>query len=208
MHQMISGHDQVHKIQDAISESVLSFKNCHGRAPQSWCGAFAARCDQCRDADRGLRRASSSGRVHFSSSCRICSASTSERHLACLQEPPVLIVQVVQVPQVQLIEQVVEILEIQPDQGTQTSTSLGSALVRQVTFAETVEPVELEPPLPAKHVSPMCVTTPVVEAPFCDGRARPSCSRGRECCSSDLRDLHCAVFNGRFACRDLHSTCS
>ena len=85
--------------------------------------------------------------------------------LADLQEPPVPIVQIVQVPQVQTIENIVEIPEILSAQGTQTSESLGPAPVRRVRFADTVDIVEFEPPLPAEYVPPMRVTTPVVEAP-------------------------------------------
>ena len=60
---------------------------------------------------------------------------------------------------------IVEIPGIQPGQGTQTSTSLGTTPSRRVTLAETLDRVEVWSPLPAEPVSPMCVTTPVVEAP-------------------------------------------
>ena len=75
------------------------------------------------------------------------------------------IVQVVQVPQVQLTKKIVESSEIQSADDTQTSESLGAAPSRRVTFAATVERVEVGSPLPPEPVSPMHVTTPVVEVP-------------------------------------------
>ena len=59
----------------------------------------------------------------------------------------------------QIIEKIVEILEVLTDQGTQTSESLGTAPVRHVRFAEIVEMVGLEPPLPAEYVAPAPVMT-------------------------------------------------
>ena len=49
--------------------------------------------------------------------------------------------------------------------GSQTSVSLGAALVRQVLPAVSVEVVVLGTPLPAESTLPMFVTAPVVEAP-------------------------------------------
>ena len=73
-------------------------------------------------------------------------------------------------PRVQTVEktveisqlQIVEIPEIQTVQGTQTSQSLGTALVRQVTLAEIVEVVEIAAPLPAESAQPLFVTAPVL----------------------------------------------
>ena len=73
--------------------------------------------------------------------------------------------QVVQVPQVQVIGKIVENPEIQSAQDTHTSESLGPAPSRRVNFAESVDCVEIGSPLHAESVSPMPVTTPVVEVP-------------------------------------------
>ena len=64
-----------------------------------------------------------------------------------------------------LIHRRIEIPETRSAQGAQTSVSLGPAPARQMMPAETVEMVEFVSPLPAEPVSPMCVATPVVEAP-------------------------------------------
>ena len=85
-------------------------------------------------------------------------------NLACLQEPPLPVVQVVQVPQVQMIEKIAETPEILSGQDAQTSETLGIAPAQHVNFAETVDVARLGPPLPAESGPPLCVTTPVVEA--------------------------------------------
>ena len=73
-----------------------------------------------------------------------------------LLEPSVPVTHVMQVPYVQVIEKIVETPDILLGQGSQTSTSLGTAPVRQVELAEV--------PLPAESAPPMFLTTPVVQA--------------------------------------------
>ena len=81
---------------------------------------------------------------------------------------------VVQVLQVQITEDTVETPDIQTVQGTQKSENLGTAPVRHVKFAETVEMVEFEPPLPAKSVPPFRVTDTRGRCASCGGGARPT----------------------------------
>ena len=79
--------------------------------------------------------------------------------LASLLEPPVPdvpVVQVVQVPHVQ---------EILSGQDSQTSESLGTAPVRHVNFAEIVDVMEVEPPLPDESL-PVFMTATVVDTPL------------------------------------------
>ena len=71
----------------------------------------------------------------------------------------------IEIPQLQIIGEIVEIPEIQTVQCTQTCESLGTAPVREVAPADTVEVVELVPPLPAQSAPPMFATTPAVELP-------------------------------------------
>ena len=80
-------------------------------------------------------------------------------------KPLVPIAQVVQVHQVQLTEKIVESPEIQSAQDTQTSVSLGSASSRRVTFAGTLARGWRLGHLSLPNLSPMHVTTPVVDVP-------------------------------------------
>ena len=87
--------------------------------------------------------------------------------LPSLLEPPVPdvpIVQAVQVPHMQIIEKIVRTQEILSGQDTKTSESLGTAPVRHVNFAEIVEVMEVEPPLPDESL-PVFMTATVVDAP-------------------------------------------
>ena len=96
-------------------------------------------------------------------SCRISSASTSERICGILTcfEPASLLV--VQVPQVQIIEEIVEVRVILSAQGAQTSHKVWELLLLVVClFAETVDRVEGWSPLPAESVP---LATPVVDVP-------------------------------------------
>ena len=96
------------------------------------------------------------------------------------------LVQVVHVPQVQIVWKIHEIPEIQTDLGTQTSKSLGTALVHQVAQREIEEAIEIGVPLLAESASPRFVKAPVLEAPpvrVCGARAS-----GRVCkCRSSCR---------------------
>ena len=81
------------------------------------------------------------------------------------QVPQVQIVEkTIEIPQRQIVEKIVEIPEIWTIQGTQTSESLATAPVRQAAPAETVEVVELGPPLSAESAPPVFATAPLVEA--------------------------------------------
>ena len=71
----------------------------------------------------------------------------------------------VEIPHLQIVKKVVEIPEIQTVQGTQTSESLGSGLVRQVAQAEILEMAEIGALLPAVSAPLLFVTAPVLEAP-------------------------------------------
>ena len=65
----------------------------------------------------------------------------------------------------QFFEKIVEIPEVPLALTAQTSESLGTTSVCQMKPARIVDVVGLGPPLPADSAPPMCVTTPVVEAP-------------------------------------------
>ena len=60
----------------------------------------------------------------------------------------VLLVLLIEIPQLQ-ISKSLRILKPRLSQGTQITESFGAAPVRQVPYAEMLEVVELEPPLPA-----------------------------------------------------------
>ena len=72
---------------------------------------------------------------------------------------------VLEIPLLQVTEKITEFPEIQSVRGNQTSESLGSAPVRQVSPAELVELVVLGPPLRAESAPQVFVTAPVVDAP-------------------------------------------
>ena len=82
--------------------------------------------------------------------------------LASLLEPPVPDVPVVQVVQVLHAAGIVRILS---GQDSQTSESLGTAPVRHVNFAEIVDVMEVEPPLPDESL-PVFMTATVVDTPL------------------------------------------
>ena len=91
----------------------------------------------------------------------------------------VLHVQVVQKttenPQLQIIAKSVETPVTLFAQGSQTSESLGPALVRLMKPAEIFDVAGLEPPLPGESGPPMCASTPVVDAfPVVVERAQPA----------------------------------
>ena len=71
----------------------------------------------------------------------------------------------VAIPQLQIVEQIVEIPDIQTVHGTQTLDISGTAPVRQVAPAETVEVFEIGELLPAESAPSMFVTAFVLEAP-------------------------------------------
>ena len=87
--------------------------------------------------------------------------------LASLLEPlvpDVPVVQVVQVLHMQIIEKIVRTPETLSGQDTKTSESLGTAPVRHVNFAEIVEVMEVEPPLPDESLPVFMIAT-VVDVP-------------------------------------------
>ena len=80
----------------------------------------------------------------------------------------------IDVPQMQVVENIVEgphllifekTAETQTIQGTQTSESLGTAPVCQVTQAENVDLVEIGAPLLAESAPPIFVAAPAFENP-------------------------------------------
>ena len=78
--------------------------------------------------------------------------------IACLLEAPVPLLQhtdrIVDGPVVQGMQ--VPQVQIMSGQGTQTSTSLGTASVRHVNSAEIVEVEEFGPPVPCRFCSDVC----------------------------------------------------
>ena len=95
------------------------------------------------------------------------------------------------IPQWQIIEKIVAFPEeIQTILGTQTFESLGTAPVRQVATAETVEVVELGPPISAE-ICASCVRDGTRgQSGSCGGGVRPTCSCGRECHSGASSHHH------------------
>ena len=82
-----------------------------------------------------------------------------------LQRQTFTVQKIQEVPQMQIVEQTVEIPETHLIQCTQTSESLSTAAVCQVTQAKVVKAVEIGTCLPAEPGRPVFVTAPVLENP-------------------------------------------
>ena len=82
--------------------------------------------------------------------------------LVALQRQTSMVQKIQDVPQLQIVEQTVETQMIQL---TQTSESLSTAPLCQMTQAKVVEAVEIRTRLPAEPRRPAFVTAPVLENP-------------------------------------------